>query len=82
MTVTLIIHEETANHASVWWAEAPDLPGFSVADETLPGLLSRSRLAIEEILEERGVDPSSLDLGYSLAATSAGSEASLSVGKR
>ncbi len=82
MIVTLIIHEEIVDRSPVWWADSEDMPGFYVTDETLPGLLSRSRSAIEEILEERGDDPSSLDLGYSLAATSTGSEASLPVSKR
>jgi predicted RNase H-like HicB family nuclease len=67
MIVTLVIHEEQVDQSTMWWAESEDLPGFYAADATLPGLLARSRSAIEEILEERGEDPSTLELRHSLA---------------
>lgn len=70
MVIKLLIHLEAVNvRRPVWWAESPDLPGFSATDAALRELLSRSRWVIEEILEERGVKPTELVLAYELVKT-------------
>lgn len=48
--IRLVIHLEQPSPEVplVWWAESPDLPGFSVMDDDLQGLIVRSKLAIED----------------------------------
>lgn len=54
MTMTeLIIHLEDADGEVVWWAESPDVPGFSAAAPTLAELRERAR----EALSARGARP-------------------------
>ena len=49
MTTELIIHLEVADGDVVWWAESPDLPGFTAAGSSLGELRERAMAAIEEI---------------------------------
>lgn len=57
MEVRVLVYLERADEGWVWWAEAPDVPGFSAADDSLQTLLIRSELALRDILaEERAED--------------------------
>jgi predicted RNase H-like HicB family nuclease len=49
MTTELIIHLEVADGEVVWWAESPDLPGFTAAGSSLSELRELATAAIEEI---------------------------------
>lgn len=69
MAIRLLVHLEAAGDQQVWWAESPDVPGFSASDGTLRDLLARSSWAMTEIAEERGDDPASVDLVYQLVGT-------------
>lgn len=69
MAIRLLVHLEPAGDQQVWWAESPDVPGFSASDATLRDLLARSSWALTEIAEERGDDPTSVDVVYELVGT-------------
>lgn len=69
MAIRLLVHLEPSGDQQVWWAESPDVPGFSASDATLKDLLARSTWALAEITEERGEDPASMDLVYQLVGT-------------
>jgi len=69
MTIRLFVHLESAGDRQLWWAESPDLPGFSASDDTLRDLLARSSWALAEIAEEHGEDPN-VDVVYELVGTS------------
>lgn len=53
MSVCLLVHvERVGDDASppfVWWAESPDLPGFSAAEDYLPALIESCRRALAEL---------------------------------
>lgn len=70
MAIRLLVHLEPVGDQQVWWAESPDVPGFSASDMTLRDLLSRASWALTEIAEERGGDPASVDPVYELIGTS------------
>lgn len=44
--IAINIHRED----NIWWADSPDLPGFTRVDNTKQGLINRCRTAVEEIL--------------------------------
>lgn len=54
MVVEMLIHLEAADGAAVWWAEVPELPGFSAAADTLAELRAQARAAIDEIVRDQG----------------------------
>jgi predicted RNase H-like HicB family nuclease len=47
----LIIHLEDADGEVVWWAESPDVPGFSAAAPSLDELRRRAIDALAELVE-------------------------------
>jgi predicted RNase H-like HicB family nuclease len=49
MTVELIIHLEAAEDEAVWWAESPDVAGFTAAGSSLSELRRRAHAALTEI---------------------------------
>jgi predicted RNase H-like HicB family nuclease len=51
MDVRLLIHLDRLDdeQRAVWWAESPDVPGFSAVGDTLRELRSCSISALEEI---------------------------------
>jgi hypothetical protein len=72
MGVELLIHLELvpAGHPRfVWWAESPQLPGFSAAADHLPDLLRRAYAAVPEVLAEDGDDPGAIDIVPLLASS-------------
>lgn len=62
-TITLVLHMEDGS----WWADSPDLPGFSAADSDLQELRVTARMALRDILGDRGEDMSSLEIREELA---------------
>jgi len=65
--MTVLIHLDfTDDGASTWWAEAPDLPGLSAADESLARLRLVCDQVIREILADRGEDADAVDIEYRL----------------
>lgn len=46
----LTIHLEGVDGEVVWWADSPDVPGFSAAAPNLIALRERATAALEEIL--------------------------------
>jgi predicted RNase H-like HicB family nuclease len=48
-TVELVIHIEAADGEAVWWAESPEVPGFSAAAPTLAELRERATAALTEL---------------------------------
>lgn len=69
LVIRLLIHLAPAGDQQVWWAESPDVSGFSASDETLTDLLVRSTWTLEEIAAERGWDRRSVDVTYELMGT-------------
>jgi predicted RNase H-like HicB family nuclease len=49
-TVELVIHLEPAGEESVWWAESPDVEGFSAAAPTLAELRVQATAALRDIV--------------------------------
>lgn len=53
MTVRLLVHVERVPEKGlapfVWWAESPDVPGFSAAEDYLPALIKSCRDALAEL---------------------------------
>jgi predicted RNase H-like HicB family nuclease len=47
MTIRLVIHLEALPDRPVWWAESPDVPGFSATEDTLGKLLNRAQWALD-----------------------------------
>ena len=54
MDVTLLVHQEAGDQGVVWWAESPEVPGFSATDVSLDGLRARARDALRDIAADRG----------------------------
>lgn len=59
MQVNLLIHLEATggDPACVWWAESPEMPGFSAAADHLPELLRQAQEAIDELVSDAEVVP-------------------------
>jgi predicted RNase H-like HicB family nuclease len=53
MNVTVRIHLEQTEVGATWWAEVPEVPGFSALGTSLDELMARSRVALTEIAAER-----------------------------
>lgn len=53
MDVTLRVRLERAVDKVVWWADSPELAGFSAAADSMGQLRDRARAAIVDILIER-----------------------------
>jgi predicted RNase H-like HicB family nuclease len=51
-TIELVIHIEAADGEAVWWAESPDVPGFSAAAPTLADLRDRATAALAELRDD------------------------------
>lgn len=51
-TIELVIHIEAANGEAVWWAESPEVPGFSAAAPTLAELRTRATAALAELRDD------------------------------
>ena len=49
--IDLVIHLETVNsHRVMWWADSPQVPGFSAAADSLSALRARAKEALAEVL--------------------------------
>ena len=75
MSVRLLVHVEKvgddATPPFVWWAESPDVPGFSAAEDYLPALIESCRRALAEL--RPGEDATfRLDVPPSATVTGAG----------
>lgn len=70
MKVELLLHLELTggDPRFVWWAESPQLPGFSAAADHLRDLLAQSRAAVGELLSERGYDETAVEVEPMLCA--------------
>lgn len=53
MDVTVRIHHEQTDDGARWWAEVPELAGFSALGTSLDDIKTRSRIALTEIAAER-----------------------------
>jgi hypothetical protein len=51
MDVNVLIHLEavTEEHQFVWWAESPELPGFTASADDLPTLLRKCGAVVREL---------------------------------
>jgi hypothetical protein len=52
MDIRVLVHLEAVPGEArlVWWAESPDVPGFSALDDDLPGLMVRTEIALGDQL--------------------------------
>ena len=65
MRVQLILHLEDNS----WWAETPEVPGFSAVESNLNTLLVTAGRAIIDILEEqRGISAANIEFSYRFAS--------------
>lgn len=63
MRVEVQLHlEAVPDEGFVWWAESPDVSGFSAAASHLPELLERCDSALSEILDD------SLEIAYRMVS--------------
>lgn len=64
----VIIHlENPSGGPGAWWAESPDLDGFTAAAPSLTELRVISERALREIVEEAGGDPLSAAISWHFA---------------
>lgn len=54
MDVRLLVHLERVGEDTTWWAESPEVPGFSVAADDLAEVQARAKWALADILAETG----------------------------
>ena len=54
--VQLHVHLERVDGHPCWWADSPDVPGFSATADSLPEVVSRATWAIHDIYAEEGAD--------------------------
>lgn len=54
MDVRLLVHLERVDGGTTWWAESPEVPGFSVAAGDLLEVQHRAKWALTDILAETG----------------------------
>lgn len=66
MDVRLLVHLEEGDGGTTWWAESPQVSGFSVAADTLNELQSLAKWALADILSEDGKDAESLSVTFEL----------------
>jgi hypothetical protein len=52
MNVRLYVHVESTPSGPTWWAESPELPGFSAAASSLSELSVRAKWAVVDILRD------------------------------
>jgi hypothetical protein len=54
MDAQLVIHFDIANGQEVWWAESPDVPGFTASAETLLELRAGIAAVLGDISKDVG----------------------------
>lgn len=54
MKIRLVVHLDVADEQPMWWAESPDVPGFTATDRHLRGLRRRAARALRAIAIDRG----------------------------
>ncbi len=69
MATVVLVHGEFEGPRLTWWAEAPDLPGFSAAADTLRELRGLAREGIEDFLRVR--EPATVEIEWRLASLEA-----------
>lgn len=64
MTVDLLLHREAMpdRGAPTWWAECPQVPGFSACFNTIEETVAASRVMIAEALRDRGGPAEELEI--------------------
>ncbi len=80
--ITLVLHSERLEDGSaVWWAESPQVPGFSATAESLQETITLSKQAILDAIAEREVALTALDWEFAFVESdrSEGPEAKLRV---
>jgi predicted RNase H-like HicB family nuclease len=77
MLIKMVVHLERIEDAPgfSWWAESDELPGFSVAADSLPELMRRTAAAIPDILADEGQDSTARQVTFTLAAPAEAGEA-------
>lgn len=68
MDVRLLVHLERQAGDGIWWAEAPQVPGFSVAADSLVELQGLAKWALADILRENGDDTEPVNVTVELVA--------------
>lgn len=58
MIVQVMVHLERVDGAVVYWAESPDVPGFTATADSLSELRIIARQVLREHFGDRGVDDS------------------------
>lgn len=59
MAITVHLHlDRTEEDATYWWAEAPRVPGFSAAADSMSELCTRVQLAIDDLAAHGELDTS------------------------
>lgn len=67
MPVTVLIHAELIEGPKLsWWAESPDVPGFSAAAETLVELRGLTSQTLRDLAEDRGEDPETVEIRWEM----------------
>jgi predicted RNase H-like HicB family nuclease len=73
--VDILIHaEEVSGSELSWWAEAPDVPGFSAAANRLVELRQLVSQSLGEIAEDRGETRDSVEIRYTMLPPEPASE--------
>jgi predicted RNase H-like HicB family nuclease len=66
--ISLLVHGEFLPDARkiAWWAESPDVPGFSAAADTLVELRELATETIRDIWTDKNEDPETIELRWEL----------------
>lgn len=54
MNAQLVIHLDNADGKLVWWAESPQVPGFTASADTLPELRGTIAEVLADLAEDLG----------------------------
>lgn len=77
MDVRVVLHLEPAGDAGmVWWAESPDVPGFSATDAGLNELVNICEAALADIASDIGALPVVIQWHFASPVSSEGPEIS------
>lgn len=68
MEIKILVHGELIPESGAvsWWAEAPDLPGFSAAAATLVELRELAESSVRHIQGDEGLDSGDVTFRYQL----------------
>lgn len=73
MAITVYLHVDRIDEGEAsWWAESPDLPGFSAAADSMNELCARVQVAIDDLADEGELATNRVDFKLEETAATSG----------